>query len=297
MFIVTFLVDGERAVQLSGTTDGTTTDVEINDMNLGRNMESNERTPLLSIMVRIEEPGPRRQLSVGRRFLSVGLGLSLFGVVLFVLLVSRKSRNVDRPVEIDTQTCYSSLNTSKAYASAEALYNNIGDFCQHVGNNVPYSSFGWTRSKTYYQNTPEEYTMTVIVANLVFSSDGHRCIDAMTSIIDGCDVSDGGTNPMNWKQGGQHVHGEYTYQIDISRQNRPWPPPAKPRQRCEGWYKFFFQHYDIYGAGWANHDWGEKSLMQAINPCCGLGTSKSKSKKMQNRLFSPLVRVLERDQF
>lgn len=250
-------------------------------------MESNERTPLLAI-IRVEEPRRKYQLSVVRRFLSAALGLILFGVVLFVLL---PSPNVDTQIEIDTQTCYSSLNTSKAYVSAEALNNNIGDFCQHVGNNVPHVAFGWTRSKTYYHNTPEEYTMTVTLANRIFSSDQHRCIDAMTSIIDGCDVPVSGSNPMNWKQGGKRVHGKYTYQIDISRQNRPWPPPAKPRQRCEGWYKFILQHYDIYGAGWANHDWGEKSLMQAINPCCGLGTSKS---KIQIRLFSPL---LERDQF
>lgn len=252
----------------------------MNDRNLDRNMESNERTPLLAI-VRVEEPRRRYQHSIVRRFLSAALGLTLIGVVLFVLL---PSPNVDTQEEIDTQTCYSSLNTSKAYASAEALNNNIGDFCQHVGNNVPHITFGWTRSKTYYQNTPEEYTMTVTLANRVFSSDQHRCTDAMTSIIDGCDVPVGGSNPMNWKQGGKRVHGKYTYQIDISRQNRPWPPPAKPRQRCEGWYKFILQHYDIYGAGWANHDWGEKSLMQAINPCCGLGTSKS---KIQNRLFLP----------
>lgn len=259
-------------------------------MKLDRNMESSERTPLLPIIVRIEEPAPKKKFSVVPLFLIAALGLTIFGMVrvLFDLL---PSPNVDTPVEIDTQTCQSSLHNSKAYASAEALYNNIGDFCQHVGDNVPHIAFGWTRSKTYYHNTPDEYTMTVTLANRVFSSDQHRCIDAMTSIIDGCDVSVGGSNPMNWKQGGKLVHGKYTYQIDISRQNRPWPPPTKPRQKCEGWYKFFFQHYDIYGAGWANHDWGEKSLMQAINPCCGLGTSMS---KIQEQTISPL---LKRDQF
>ncbi|RDL30700.1 uncharacterized protein BP5553_10045 [Venustampulla echinocandica] len=173
---------------------------------------------------------------------------------------------------MDTQTCYSSLGTSRAYASAEALNNNIDDFCQDIANKVPLITIGWTRSKTYYPNTPEEYTMTVALSYRAFSFNQYNCTDAMSSIINGCDVPVGGYNPMNWKQGGKRVQGKYTYQIDIFRQNRPWPPPAKPTQSCEGWYKFILQHYDIYGAGWANYDWGQKSLMRAINPCCGLGS-------------------------
>ncbi|KFZ17916.1 hypothetical protein V502_04360 [Pseudogymnoascus sp. VKM F-4520 (FW-2644)] len=94
----------------------------------------------------------------------------------------------------------------------------------------------------------------------------------MRSIINGCDVPVNGSNPMNWKQGGKRVQGVYTYRIDIFRQNRPWPPPTQPKQSCEGWYKIIWQHYDIYGAGWANYDWGGKSLLPAINSCCGLGS-------------------------
>ena len=180
-----------------------------------------------------------------------------------------------RPVQVPTvgtQTCYSSLGTSRAYASAEALNNNVNDFCNDVANSVLPIIFGWTLSRTYYPNTPEEYTMTVVPSSRAFSFDRHQCTDAMSSIINGCDIPIIGSNPMNWNQGGKYVRGKYTYQIDISRQNRPWPPPDKPRQSCEGWYKFILQHYDIYGAGWANYDWGQRSLMLEINPCCGLGT-------------------------
>lgn len=114
--------------------------------------------------------------------------------------------------------------------------------------------------------------MTVALSNRAFGFNQHKCTDAMSSIINSCDVPVNGSNPMNWKQGGKRVQGEHTYQIDIFRQNRPWPPPTKPRQSCEGWYKFILQHYDIYGAGWANYDWGQNSLMVAINPCCGWGS-------------------------
>ena len=246
----------------------------MSDRNLDERVESNERTPLL-VIVRVVPLRQRYQHGVVRRLFIAALGSTLIGVVLFALL--------PYPI-VDTQTCYSSLGTSRAYASAEALNNNIDDFCQDVANNVPFITVGWTRSKTYYPNTPEEYTMTVALSNRAFSFDQRQCTDAMSSIINGCDVSVGGSNPMNWKQGGKRVQGKYTYQIDIFRQNRPWPPPAKPRQSCEGWYKFILQHYDIYGAGWANYDWGQKSLKPAINPCCGLGTSKLKT---QNRIFLP----------
>ncbi|KFY02397.1 hypothetical protein V494_00072 [Pseudogymnoascus sp. VKM F-4513 (FW-928)] len=227
------------------------------------NMESNERTPLIAVL-RIAPRRQRYQNIVVFRFFAFAFGSTLILVVLFVL---RRPRPV-----VDTQICHSSLGTSKAYAGAKALNNNIDDFCQEVTNNEPVTTIGWTWSKIYYRNTPEEYTMTVAISNRAFSSYENQCIGAMRSIINGCDVPVNGSNPMNWKQGGKRLHGDYTYKIDIFRQNRPWPPPTKPRQACEGWYKIIWQHYDIYGGGWANYDWGAKSLQPAINPCCGLGS-------------------------
>ncbi|KFX96518.1 hypothetical protein O988_05266 [Pseudogymnoascus sp. VKM F-3808] len=226
-------------------------------------MESNERTPLIAI-VRIAPRRQRYQDIVVHRFFAFVFGSTLILVVLLVLLRRR-------PV-VDTQICQSSLGTSKAYVSAKALNNNIDDFCRDVTNNEPVVTIGWTWSKLYYRNTPEEYTMTVAIPNRAFRPYDNQCIDAMRSIINGCDVPVNGSNPMNWKQGGKRLHGDYTYQIDIFRQNRPWPPPTQPRQACEGWYKIIWQHYDIYGGGWANYDWGAKSLQPAINPCCGLGS-------------------------
>ncbi|OBT45179.1 hypothetical protein VE00_04289 [Pseudogymnoascus sp. WSF 3629] len=226
-------------------------------------MESNERTRLIAI-VRIAPPRQRYQHIVVRRLFAIAFGSTLILVALFLLLRRR-------PV-VDTQTCHSSIRTSRAYASAKALNYNIDDFCHNVTNNEPLVTIGWTWSKIYYRNTPEEYTMTVAISNRAFSSYQNQCIDAMCSIINGCDVPVDGSNPMNWKQGGKRLQGKYTYQIDIFRQNRLWPPPIQPRQACEGWYKIIWQHYDIYGGGWANYDWGAKSLQLAINPCCGLGS-------------------------
>jgi hypothetical protein len=113
--------------------------------------------------------------------------------------------------------------------------------------------------------------MTVALSERASGFDIYHCIASVSSIVNYCDVPVDGSSPMNWKHGGRGVQGEYTYQVDISRQNRPWPPSAKPMQSCEGWYKFILHHYDIYGAGWANYDWGQKSLLPAINPCCVAG--------------------------
>lgn len=171
---------------------------------------------------------------------------------------------------VDKTTCYSSQG-SKAYASAESLNNQIDDFCSYVKDNVPENESGWTRSKKYYEGTLDEYTMIVSLSDNAASFDENECKDAIGTIINGCDVPSGGDNPMNWKGGGKRVEGEYTYTINIYRTNRPWPPPDEPTQSCEGWYKVLFQSYDIYGAGWATYDYGQKSLMKEVNPCCGSG--------------------------
>ncbi|KFZ09525.1 hypothetical protein V502_08691 [Pseudogymnoascus sp. VKM F-4520 (FW-2644)] len=172
---------------------------------------------------------------------------------------------------IDKTTCYSGQG-SKAYASAESLNNQIDDFCSYVKDNVPENESGWTRSKKYYEGTLDEYTMIVSLSDNAASFDENECKDAIGTIINGCDVPSGGDNPMNWKGGGKRVEGEYTYTINIYRTNRPWPPPDEPTQSCEGWYKLIFQSYDIYGAGWATYDYGQKTLMKEVNPCCGSGS-------------------------
>ncbi|KAL5346584.1 hypothetical protein ACLOAV_008291 [Pseudogymnoascus australis] len=171
---------------------------------------------------------------------------------------------------VEKTTCYSSQG-SKAYASAESLNNQIDDFCSYVKDDMPEEEVGWSRSKKYYEGTLDEYTMEVSLSDDAASFDENECQDAIGTIINGCDAPNGGNNPMNWKGGGKRVEGEYTYTVDIYRTNRPWPPPDEPTESCEGWYKFIFQSYDIYGAGWATYDYGQKSLMKEVNPCCGSG--------------------------
>ncbi|KAH8812729.1 SGNH hydrolase-type esterase domain-containing protein [Xylogone sp. PMI_703] len=172
---------------------------------------------------------------------------------------------------IDSMTCYSSQG-STAYASSEALNNNIDDFCEYVTDNAPTNEAGWSRSKNYYSGSLDEYTMAVSLSDHAAAFDEDACKAAISKIINGCDVPSGGSNPMNWKGGGKRVEGEFTYTVNIYRTNRPWPPPSEPSQQCEGWYKFLFQSYDIYGAGWATYDWGQKTLMKQVNPCCGSGS-------------------------
>lgn len=233
-------------------------------------MTINERTPLIAT-IRIERRPENHQHGILRRFVLVAACSTTIAIIIATVIwaiVSLLSRSP--PADPHTHTYQSCFNTSNAYASAEALNNNIGDFCGDAANNLRWFSRAW--SKTYYSNTPEEHKITVALSEHASGFDLHQCITSLRSIVDYCDVPVGRSSPMNWKQGGQYVQGKYTYQIDVSRQNRPWPPPPKPLQSCAGWYKFIFHHYDIYGAGWANYDWGQESLLPAINPCCGFGT-------------------------
>ncbi|KFZ23180.1 hypothetical protein V502_02343 [Pseudogymnoascus sp. VKM F-4520 (FW-2644)] len=101
-------------------------------------------------IVRLAQSRERYHHVVIQRFLTFAFGPALILVVLFVLF--------PRPV-VATQICHSSLRTSRANASAEALSNNIDDFCLDVTNKEPLITIGWTWSKIYYRNTPEEYAM------------------------------------------------------------------------------------------------------------------------------------------
>lgn len=234
-----------------------------------------ERTPLIIRVsgVKTKKSPYQRHHNFVQRLLIASLASALI-VVLFNLFSTPPPPHASPP-PIDTLVCYSSLNTSRGYVSAEALSNSVQTFCNNAARNFPYIHFDWKQSQTYYLHTPDQYTMTVTISDQEKGFSQSQCVDAMNAIINDCDVSQGDINPMNWKQGGKRIIQQHTYQIDIFRQNRPWPPPQKPRQSCMGWYKFIMQHYDIYGAGWANHDWGQKSLLPAINPCCGPGRSHS----------------------
>jgi hypothetical protein len=46
-----------------------------------------------------------------------------------------------------------------------------------------------------------------------------------------------------------------------------------PKQSCDGWYKVFFDAYDIYGAGWASWDYGQQTLLPSNKACFGLGVT------------------------
>ncbi|KAH8754853.1 hypothetical protein F5883DRAFT_572749 [Diaporthe sp. PMI_573] len=227
-----------------------------------------ERTPLLP-PVETEELAYRHRYIFLQLLKTASLASAL--VVLFNLFSTPPSPHTSPP-PIDTLVCYSTLNTSRGYASAEALSNNVLNFCDNAARTFRHIHFDWKQSQTYYLHTPDQYTMTVTVSDQKKGFNQSQCIEAMSAIINDCDVALNDINPMNWKQGGKRMLQQDTYQIDIFRQNRPWPPLTKPRQSCTGWYKFILQHYDIYGAGWANHDWGQKSLLPAINPCCGSGS-------------------------
>lgn len=78
-------------------------------------------------------------------------------------------------------------------------------------------------------------------------------------IIHGCDGNDA-NNALNWKFGGQRIKGEYTYEINRARTNRPWPPITQRSGDCLGWYKPGWSEYKIHGARWATSDHGQDTL-------------------------------------
>lgn len=231
-----------------------------------------ERTRLIPVATVhvISQQRSHKHSTVKRRFVEIALFSTAIAIIIAAIIGVISSLPVPDPIT-DPPTHTSCFNTSRAYASAEALNNNINGFCQDVANNQRLFTISRTWTKVYYSNTPEEYKMTIALSRRVSGFDRDQCIASLSSIVNRCDIPSSGRDSIHWKYGGKRVKGAFEYTLDIARQNRPWPPPSKPSQRCEGWYKFIFHHFDIYGAGWASYDWGQHSLAPAINPCCGPG--------------------------
>ncbi|CAN9290399.1 unnamed protein product [Alternaria alternata] len=171
----------------------------------------------------------------------------------------------------DEFTCFSKTG-SKFYVSGNRTNENYEEFCKEVEEKHSKDSINWSYSKSYDLGTPEEHDYVVSLGNGVSAFDKDQCIESMKKLINSCDTSD---NPMNWKGGGRYIRGsgDYKYELNPRRSNRPWPWPKNPYGRCEGWYKGTHGRYKVEGAGFATWDHGGKTLRPNMDSCYGLGTT------------------------
>ncbi|KAF3384737.1 Lipase 1 [Penicillium rolfsii] len=169
---------------------------------------------------------------------------------------------------VDEITCFQTQG-AKGYASAYSLYANTQKFCQKVVPDMNTAGVGHQYSETFNSGTPDESIWTVTLGDGAVSLDETTCNAAVNRILDGCDGNDP-KNPMNWKYGGKYVNSGFTYNITMTRINRP-PAPTAPTSDCSGAYKAVLTRYHIRGAGWCNWDWGQQSLRPNSTHCFGLG--------------------------
>jgi hypothetical protein len=170
----------------------------------------------------------------------------------------------------DKFTCWQSTGSHK-YANEPFLNKQVDSFCDGVetGDEVN----GWSYSSSFGQGTPDETEFKVTLAkdgNGRSSWSASECKDSMSRIINGCDGNDP-ENPMDWKFGGEWQRGRFTYQVNPTRDNRPWPFPKEPWGSCKGWYHGLWSSYVIRGKGWATNDWGQDTLEPSARSCIGGG--------------------------
>lgn len=156
----------------------------------------------------------------------------------------------------------------KAYANADRMNENLKNFCDQVV--VPAHTVGWNSKVTYHAGTPDEHSFLLQLSSNAATYNKDECLESFDRIVNGCDGGDP-NNPMNWKFGGRYVRGEYTYEVNVKRDNRPWPPIQKPHGDCVGWYKIVYGDYFLRGAGWSTWDSGEDTIRPSIKGCLGLG--------------------------
>ncbi|KAI5457375.1 SGNH hydrolase-type esterase domain-containing protein [Mariannaea sp. PMI_226] len=152
------------------------------------------------------------------------------------------------------------------YATADRLDTNYKDFC---GSIEATGDSGWGYSYTYDRGTPDETQFSIKLSDEVSDYDEDDCLSAMKQLVHNCDTK----RKMNWKSGGKYTKGDYTYEVNPIRDNRPWPPPDEPVGTCEGWYKVAYADYTIEGGGFSSWDYGQKTMVPSIDGCVGGGTT------------------------
>ncbi|KAK2841526.1 hypothetical protein FQN49_006175, partial [Arthroderma sp. PD_2] len=157
----------------------------------------------------------------------------------------------------------------KGYVTAKKANENYKEYCNGVVQ--PPHTVGWTDEKTYFKDTPDEHTFKVQLGEKTADFSKEECLESFERIINGCDGNDP-ENPLNWKFGGTWRRGEYTYELNVKRTNRPWPLKS-PYGFCEGKYRFLWDSYTMKGAGFSSWDSGEETLVPNMKGCFGLGLS------------------------
>ena len=189
-------------------------------------------------------------------------------------------------VIVDDFKCWQNEGRT-GYATSDRMNENIEAFCS-TDISVPDHEVGWRSEATYHEGTPDEHTFVLQMGEDVGDFDIDRCRESFDRIVNSCDGNDP-ENPMNWKFGGKWQRDSITYEINVKRDNRPWPPIKEPWGKCKGDYKFLFGSYSIQGAfviksrcvvsilifttgsGFSSWEWGQKTLLSSARNCVGGG--------------------------
>jgi len=131
----------------------------------------------------------------------------------------------------------------KGYATGDKMNENIQAFCNDV--KVPEHEVGWKWEKTFFEGTPDEHSFHMQLSKNTADFNKYQCEDSFKRIVNGCDGNDP-NNPLNWKFGGRWQRADTTYEINVKRDNRPWPL-KKAHGKCKGDYKFVYSKYSIQG--------------------------------------------------
>jgi len=72
---------------------------------------------------------------------------------------------------------------------------------------------------------------------------------------------------MNYKEGRLWKKGDVTYEASVKRSTRPYPLPGTPYGKCSKESRFSRTDFEFRGAGWATWDFGQESLLPALQRC------------------------------
>ncbi|KAK7414076.1 hypothetical protein QQX98_007019 [Neonectria punicea] len=134
------------------------------------------------------------------------------------------------------------------------------EFCPSAGVKHGLKQHSFPMSHIYNEGTPSMVTLSMY-------SDAEKteqdCVKYLKMAVDGCDfLSD--DNPANYKGGGLTTAGDATYRVSPGS-IRAGAEIGK-QAGCDSTYKGLFNHYWVWGHGWASCNYGA-SLKSGIKGC------------------------------
>lgn len=162
-----------------------------------------------------------------------------------------------KPLEPNLE-CY---GDGDEWVEAKLAEAHIDGFCEKAAEKFKEKEGRWF-AEEYSEDTPEHVEFKLEWGHTLMPPDEveAQCMESMPKILHHCDTDSG------YKHGAAMTWGdeEFVYYINPKHER---PAMDEPAGSCDVYYKFLYDEFWIYGAGWAGDDHGQSELLPNLRRC------------------------------